>query len=163
MKKYSIFSLASKNWSILNNSDKHTYAVKMSKQSYFKQFISTQFSSIWPIDRNQSGASIPCQSGSGGDVNEEIPHIPQSSIITGTSPSECFGSCPAYSLARVGSYPSAKKQSVDCAIGHSWGESYLSEEKQSVYSTALSNWEKSYVIQKATYSNDNERLVSLHK
>ena len=34
-------------------------------------------SSIWPIDRNLSGAITPGQSGSGSVGNEEILHIPQ--------------------------------------------------------------------------------------
>ena len=52
--------------------------------------ISTQFSSIWPIDRTLSGAATPGQSGPGSDVNKGVLHIPQSSSITGTSPSDCF-------------------------------------------------------------------------
>ena len=44
-----------------------------------------QFSSIWPMDRALSGATIPGQSGPG---NEGVLHIPQSSGSTGTSPSD---------------------------------------------------------------------------
>ena len=50
----------------------------------------------------------------GGNVNEGVLCIPQSSIITGTLPSYCFELYP----------------------GHSMGWSYLSVEMQSVYSTA---------------------------
>ena len=32
------------------------------------------------------GATLPSQSGSGSDGNKEVPHISQSSSITGTSP-----------------------------------------------------------------------------
>ena len=46
--------------------------------------------------------------------------IPQSSSITGASPSDCFVS-----------YPS-----------HLWGKTYLSAEKQSMYSTATANGER---------------------
>ena len=45
----------------------------MSKQFFS---ISTQFSSIWPIDRTLSGATTPGQSGPGSDGNEGVLHIP---------------------------------------------------------------------------------------
>ena len=45
---------------------------------------STQFSSIWPIDRTLSGATTPSQSGPWSDGSEEVLCIPQSSIITET-------------------------------------------------------------------------------
>ena len=38
--------------------------------------ITTQFSSIWPIDRTLSGASTPGQSEPGSDGNERILRIP---------------------------------------------------------------------------------------
>ena len=81
----------------------------MLKQFCFKQFIlaqvrslnvktilfqaiqfcmSTQFSSIWPIDRTLSGATTPGQSGPGSDSRERVLCIPQSSSITGTSSSD---------------------------------------------------------------------------
>ena len=50
----------------------------------------TQFSSIWPIDRTLSGATIPGQSGPGSDYNEGVLHIPQSSSISRASPSDCL-------------------------------------------------------------------------
>ena len=52
--------------------------------------ISSQFSSIWPIDRTLSGATTPGQSEPGSDGNEGIHRIPQSSSITRTSPSDLF-------------------------------------------------------------------------
>ena len=74
-----------------------------------------QFSSISPIDRALSGATILGQSEPGSNGNEGVIRIPQSPSITGTSPSDCLVSYP----------------------GHSWrGGSYPSEEVQSVYSTA---------------------------
>ena len=82
----------------------------MSKTVLFQtiQFsISTRFSSIWPIDRNLSGATTQGQSGPGSDGNEGVPCILQSSSITGTSPSDCLVSYPGYSF-----YPSAEKQFV---------------------------------------------------
>ena len=63
----------------------------MSKQFYFQviQFsINTQFSSIWPIDRTLSDATTLGQSGPGSDSNEGVLCIPQSSSITGISPSD---------------------------------------------------------------------------
>ena len=47
-------------------------------------------SSIWPIDWTLSGATTPGHSGSGSDGNEEVFCIPQSSSITGASPSGCL-------------------------------------------------------------------------
>ena len=58
--------------------------------------ISTQFSSIWPIDRI-SGVTTLDQSELGSDSNEKVLHIPQSSSNTGTSPSVCLASCTGYS------------------------------------------------------------------
>ena len=66
--------------------------------------IGTQFSSIWPIDRTLSSATTPDQSGTGSDGNEGVLHIPQSSSITGTSPSDCLVSYPGHSWG-VGSSP----------------------------------------------------------
>ena len=65
----------------------------MSKVVLFQtvQFsIITQFSSIWPIDRTLSGDTTPSQSGPGSDGNEGVLNIPQSSSITGDSPSDCL-------------------------------------------------------------------------
>ena len=73
---------------------------------------------VWPIDRTLSGATNPGQSGHGSNGNEEVLHIPQSSSITGVSPSDCFVSY----------------------LGHSLGVSYLSAEMQSVYSIAPADW-----------------------
>ena len=86
----------------------------MSKTVLFQavQFsISTQFSSIWLIDRALSGATIPGQSRHGSDGNEGLLRIPQSSSITETSPSDFLVSYRTHSL-EVGSYSSAEMQSV---------------------------------------------------
>ena len=77
-----------------------------------------QFTSIWPIDRTLSGAITPGQSGPGIDGNEGVLRIPQSTSITGASPSDCLVSY----------------------LGHSLGGVYPSTEKQSVYSTVPPNW-----------------------
>ena len=46
----------------------------------------------------QSGATIPGMVGPVSNCNEEIPSIPQSSSITGTSPSDCLVSYQGHSL-----------------------------------------------------------------
>ena len=53
-----------------------------------------------------SSATILGHSGPGSDGNKRVLHIPQSSSITGTSPSDYSVSYPGYSL------PSAEHQSV---------------------------------------------------
>ena len=60
--------------------------------------ISTQFSSIWPIDRVLSSAATLGQREPGSNGNEGVLHIPQSSSITETSPSDCLVSYPGHSL-----------------------------------------------------------------
>ena len=59
---------------------------------------STQFSSIWPIDRLLSGATTPDQIGPEGDGNEGVLRIPQSSIFTRASLSDSLVSYPRHSL-----------------------------------------------------------------
>ena len=68
------------------------------KSHGMSHYTSTQFSSIRPIDRTLSGATILGQSGPGSNGNEEIIHIPQSSSNTGTSPSDCLVSYLGHSL-----------------------------------------------------------------
>ena len=60
-----------------------------------------QFSSIWPIERAISGATTPGQSGPVSDGNDGVLHIPQSSSITGTSPSDCLVLYPRHSFGGV--------------------------------------------------------------
>ena len=74
-------------------------------------------SSIWPIDRTWSGATILGQSGPGSDGNEGVLCIPQSSSITGAL-MDCLISYPVYSLE----------------------ESYTFSEIQLVNSTAPGDW-----------------------
>ena len=69
-----------------------------------------------------SSATTLGQSGPGSDGNKGVLRIPQSSSITGTSPSDCLVWYPEHLLGVGGSYPSA--------------------EKQSVYSTAPADWTK---------------------
>ncbi len=60
--------------------------------------ISMLFSSIQPIDRSLSGATIPDQSRPDSNGNERVPRIPQSHSITGTSRSDCLVSYPGHLL-----------------------------------------------------------------
>ena len=71
--------------------------------------LSMQFSSIQPIDRALSGATILWQREPGSNGNEGVLSISQSPNITGTSPSNFFMSYPGHL-----SYPSAEVQSVYC-------------------------------------------------
>ena len=52
--------------------------------------MNTHFSSIWPVNRTRSSATTSGQSGLGSNGNEGVLCIPQSSSITGTSPSDCL-------------------------------------------------------------------------
>ena len=73
----------------------------MSKTVLFQaiQFsISSQFSSIWAIDRTLLSATNPAHCGPGNDGNEGILRIPQSSSITGALPSDCLESYLGHSL-----------------------------------------------------------------
>ena len=120
-----------------NSSVYYKYSFRyMSKRFYFQQFcltwvcslsiktvlfqviefsISTQFSSVWPIDNTLSGATTPGQSGPGSDGNEGLLRIPESSSITETSIWYCFVSYPGHSLGE-GYYPSAEVLSVYSAF-----------------------------------------------
>ena len=80
-------------------------------------------SSIWRTDRNISVATTPGQSQPGRDGNKRLLRIPQSSCITGASPSDCLVLYP----------------------GHSLGKSHLSADMQSVYSAAPTDLVKIYI------------------
>ena len=67
-------------------------------------------SSIWPIDRTLTGATKPGYSGPESNGNEGVLHIPQSSSISGASPSDCLVSYLGHLLEEF--YPSAEMQSV---------------------------------------------------
>ena len=54
--------------------------------------ISTQFSSICPIDRTQLGITTPGQSRQGSDSKVRVLRFPQSTSITGASTSNCLAS-----------------------------------------------------------------------
>ena len=73
--------------------------------------VSTQFSSIWPIDKTLSGALTTGQSGPGSNDNEGILCIPLSSSITEVLPSDYLVSYTGHSL--IESYPSSEAMSVN--------------------------------------------------
>ena len=106
------------NSSISNNSVSYKYSFFIYTQLNVKtvpfqtvQFsISTQFSSIWTINRTLSGTTTLSQSGPGSDSIEGILRIPQSSSIAGTLPSDCLVSYPGHLLGE--SYHSAEMQSI---------------------------------------------------
>ena len=74
--------------------------------------MSTQFTSIKPINRALSGATIPGQIGPGSNGNEGVLCIPQTPSITGTSPSDFFSVISRTLVCEEGSYNSAEVQSV---------------------------------------------------
>ena len=76
----------------------HFKCQKTASFQIIQLYISTQFSSIWPIDWTLSGTTTLGQSGSESNGNERLLHIPQSSIITGTSTLGCLVSYPGHSL-----------------------------------------------------------------
>ncbi len=82
------------------------------------------------------------QSGPGSDGDKAVLYIPQSSSITGTSPSDFLVSDPGHSSRGGGSYPSAEKHSVYSTAPANWAmgmESDSSAEMQSAYSIAAAN------------------------
>ena len=56
-------------------------------------------------DKNLSSTTTPGQSEPGSDGNEGLLQIPQNSIITGASPSDCLVSYPGHSLVGRGFTP----------------------------------------------------------
>ena len=96
----------------------------------------TQFSFIWPNDRTLSDVNITNLSGPESDANEGVLRIPQSSSITGASPSDCLMTYAGYvEIQLVYSTGSA-----DWATRHSLGELHPSVKIQSVYSTGSADW-----------------------
>ena len=77
-----------------------------------------QFSSIWSIDRNLSGATTTGQSEPGSHGNKGVFLIHQSSGITETSPSDCLLSYQGHSLGEF--YPAAEMQLVYSAAPADW-------------------------------------------
>ena len=89
----------------------------MSKTVLFQPIqlsINTQFGSIWPYKVLPLRASVDL----GAMAIKGVLHIPQSSSITGASPSDCLVSYPGYLLRE--SYPSAEMQSVYSTVPADW-------------------------------------------
>ena len=80
--------------------------------------MSTLFISIWPIDSSPTDSTTPGQSGPGSNGNKGVLCIPQSSRITGASPSGCLVSYLVHSLRE--SYPSAEMQLVYSLAPTDW-------------------------------------------
>ena len=99
--------------------------------------INMQFNSIQPVHRNLSGATILGQSSPGSNGSEGVLRIPQSSSITGTSPSDCLVSYPGLSLGR-GFYPTA--------------------EIRLLYSTAPANWARNKKEKLSENRSKKERI-----
>ena len=70
------------------------------------------------MNRTLSGATTPDQSVPGSYGNKGLLRFPQSSSVTGASPSDCLVSYSRHSLGE--SHPSAEKQSVYSAAGTDW-------------------------------------------
>ena len=102
-----LYSVKCQNSSISNNSVSDTKTVLIQTIDFR---ISIEFSSIWPVDRTLSGATILGQNEPGSDCNEGVLRIPRSYSVTGTSPSDCLLSNPGESS--WGSYPSAENHLV---------------------------------------------------
>ena len=134
---------------LMPNPFSYKWTVQYQKQFYFKQFslalhslnIKTvlfqviQFSintvlfylthRLDPIRCDHSGQSVP-----GSDGNEGVVHIPESSSITGTLPSDCLVSYPGHLLVGGGvSYPSAVVQSVYSTAPAPTGQEWRIEQK----------------------------------
>ena len=124
----------------------------MSKQFYFKQInlawirslnakISIgkepRFSSIQPIDKTLIRCYHSGQNGAGSDGNKGILRILQSSIITGTSPSDCLVSYPGHTLG-WGSYPSVEVQSVYSTAPADWATQECREKNR----TSIKEWKE---------------------
>ena len=74
---------------------------------------SSEFSSIWTIDRTLSGATTPGQSRTRSDGNDGVHHILQSSCITRTSPSDCLVS---YTRTLIGGVLPLGKRCNHCIL-----------------------------------------------
>ena len=108
----------------------------MLKQFFFKQFslaqacslnvkivpfqtiqlnTSTQFSSIWPLNRTLSGVTTPSQIKPESDSNKDLLGIFQNSSIIEASWSDCLVSYPEHSWVAGKSYSSAEMHSTASA------------------------------------------------
>ena len=99
---------------------------KSQKTVLFKIYlfsISTRISSIWTKYSTRSRATTPSQNGPGSDVNKVKLCIPQSSVITGASISDCLVSNPGNSFEVVLPH---WKDAVDVFYSPSWLGTLLS-------------------------------------
>ena len=94
VKKHFHFKL----FSLINKVKWFQVLLCITNNSIIQFSISTQFSSIWPVNRTLSGATPPGQSGPWSNSNKGILLIPQSSSITGVLLSAILTSHPGHSL-----------------------------------------------------------------
>ena len=88
-----------KNSSISNNSVENKYAVYMSNDSISNDSVQHKYRLVlFDPYSTRSGATTQSQSGPGSNGNKGALCIPQSSSITGASPSDCLVSYPRHSL-----------------------------------------------------------------
>ena len=97
-----------------------------------------------------------------GRSNKGVLSSPQSSCITGASPSDCF----CYIWDTLWRSLTPLQRSSWCFLlpqpagpGYSLGELYLSAEKQSVYSTAPANWDTGYSLGEYTHPERSSRCI----
>ena len=93
--------------------------------------VSTQFKSIWPLDRTLSGATTQGQSGPGSNGNKVVLSIAQS--IAEAAPLDCLVSYLGHSLEE--SYPSAVYSAAPADWAKNKGGDYWYREKG-----ALNDW-----------------------
>ena len=123
-----------KNCSVSNNS---VYDTKTVPFQTIQLSISIPFLSIWPIDRVLSGVTTPGQSWPGSEENEEVLRIPQSSSITGISPSDCLVSYAGDLLVGSGTYPCAEMRSVYSTVPVDWASKF--NDSKYFYQTLIMN------------------------
>ena len=92
-------------------------------------------------------ATTPGQMGPKSDGNEEVLCIPQSSSITGASPSDFLVSYPGHSLA--GSYYSAEIQSVYSTVLIDWAEDVVRHLSHYTYDTTLLIDRSHYIVDRS--------------
>ena len=93
----------------------------------------TLFCYIWPIDRTLSGAITSSLSGPGSDGCKRVFCIPQSSSITGATPSHCLVLYSGQLLREP--YPSAEMRSVYSVAPNRVGSQNLFNQRQKTHSS----------------------------
>ena len=113
------------------------------------QTIKYALCSIQPIDRTLSGATTPGQGRDESNGNEGVLRIPQSSSITGTSPSDCLVSY-TRTLIGVGVLPLCRG-----TVGVFYSRCIL----QSVYSFFLFTFRSTSKLIKQTFLKERQKCL----